>query len=719
MKKSAKEAFGIIQDGQIIRIVHLRKDGAETYLLGSDSMLLDADWYKSDQAKASSADADFIPIDSQFMDSDELDISDMGSSESYETSDLPQQPRMEVSPVTLMFARFALSDGVVAVNLHDQHIIKDEPGKIKRADMARSRKTNMSREAKKAAAWQSCVIDAEGGPQHWLHTGPNLLLDAIINYGKESSTKLYFQLADANDVVLTEFYRFSIGDDLAGTNLFVYLGNEYRKLFVFQDGKWTQTLDIHITQDFPDAQVIYSKISLAMDSAQIGEPESIVLAGDLADKNLVEYVNSQSMSTKTSLISFPGLVVSGSEEGDEYNHLVLAKYSLAIALAYKALNTDDKHFSTCTFLPTRVIDSQKELRVVWHGFIVLSLIFALVLYSTLYFMSLRQQAAKEDDKKQALTITLNALRAENSVVEQLSAEIAAFRELSSNVAGVLKDKNRWTELFDIINSTFSTHRDSWISNLKKDGENLSITGVSSRRDYVSRLAEGLPNCKITSVTKAAVRNRTVWAFEMHFELPQLNWEDILLEDFVPPDTLMTSTSSPRTYRKYVPKKQVTKKTTNGNGKKSYRYAVLPYIKNEYTPGPAGDEMTYDPEMQEMYLRFVDAIEKGNQLEYRFTGHMILEKYPSSELAGLVRWWVAYRLYMDLEYRLARETLKPNLAVANTYLPHSKLLDARLSFAMAENSFKQKYEDLKAQHPGTQAAKQAAVDQKTIEGEYTR
>ncbi|HOA29341.1 MAG TPA: hypothetical protein PKL34_04825, partial [Candidatus Cloacimonadota bacterium] len=98
MKKSAKEAFGIIQDGQIIRIVHLRKDGAETYLLGSDSMLLDADWYKGDQAKASSADVDFIPLDSQFMDSDELDISDMGSSESYETSDLPQQPRMEVSP---------------------------------------------------------------------------------------------------------------------------------------------------------------------------------------------------------------------------------------------------------------------------------------------------------------------------------------------------------------------------------------------------------------------------------------------------------------------------------------------------------------------------------------------------------------------------------------------------------------------------------------------
>ena len=55
MKKQPKEAFGIYLDGNILRIVHLRKDGAEFYLMGSDSIELENDWYKSDQAKANSA----------------------------------------------------------------------------------------------------------------------------------------------------------------------------------------------------------------------------------------------------------------------------------------------------------------------------------------------------------------------------------------------------------------------------------------------------------------------------------------------------------------------------------------------------------------------------------------------------------------------------------------------------------------------------------------
>ena len=721
MKKSAKEAFGVFQDGQILRIVHLRRDQDQLYLLGMDSVQMEQDWYKGDQARAAS-DAEFIPLDAQLSNVDDLDFSDLGSGgESYEMSDLPQQGRMEVSPITLMLSRYSLGDGVISLNVHDPHIIKDEPGKVKKAEIARFRKANLDKAARKAGAWQSCVVEAEEGPQHWLHTGPNLLLDALINYGRESNTKLYFQLADANDMVLTEFYRYSLGETPSGINLFAYLGTEYRKLFVFRDGKWIQSLDIHITQEYPDADIIYSKIALAIDSAQLGEPESIVLAGDLAGVNLIEYMNSQSMSTKTTLLNFPNLVVAGADNY-EYSNQVLEQYSLAIALAYKALFHENEHFSACTFLPSRIIDNQKELRVVWHGFIVLSLIFALVLYATINYLRFAQDTRREEENKLNLTLTLNQLRAENAVVEKLQSEITSFRDLNSNVVGVLKDKNRWTELFDIINATFSSHRDSWITNLKQDGEKLSITGTTSRRDYVSRLAEGLPDCKINSVSQDQIRNRDVWNFQMELSLPELNWEDIIMAEFVMPDTVAQKQQSSTSYRQYRPKKATSsngKIKSNGNGKKSYRYAVLPYMRNDYTPGPNSDELNYDSEMNESYLRFVEAIEKGNQLEYRFTGHMILEKYPDSELASLVRWWVAYRLYLDLEYRLARETLRANLNKSGEYLPYSKLLDARLSFALAESEFKDKYNQIISKHPGTPAAKQAALDIKTIEGEYTR
>ncbi|MCK9558065.1 MAG: hypothetical protein M0R50_08520 [Candidatus Cloacimonetes bacterium] len=718
MKKLPKEAFGIFQDGTILRIVHLRKEGDKIYLIKMDSTELDSDWYKGEQAKAGSADAEFIPLDVNFMETENYEVNELDEKESTEMADLPQLGRMEVSPSTLLLSRFPLNEGVIALNIHDQHILKDVPGKVKRADLRRFKKESLSPEQRKAGAWHSCVVEAEEGPQHWLYSGPNLLLDAIISYGQESSTKLYFQLADANDVVLTEYYRHSLGDSPEGINLFVYLGADYRKLFIFQDGKWIQTQSVHITQEYPDPEIIYSKLSLALDSAQIREPETIVLAGDLASAQLVEYMNSQSTSTKTTLLHFPNLVIPTAED-IEYSEQVLEPYSLALALAYKALNTDDPDFSRCTFLPNKITDNQKELRVVWHGFIVLSMIFALGLFTTINFMRIKQADREETSKGQNLTFALNKLRAENAVLENLTAEIEEYRKTTQAVSELLKGKNRWTELFHVINSTFSSHRDSWINNLKQNGEKMSISGTTSQRENVSRLAGGLPNGKINSVARSQIRNHSVWNFEIEFTLPEVDWDDIISSEFTDQESEVTTTSNTGTVVRYKP---VSSRSTSTNGKnkvKVYRYGILPNIEHEYTPGPIGDELAGDEEMKAMYMRFVESIGKGNMLEYRLSAHVFLQKYPHSQLASLIRWWVAYRLYLDREMVAARNSLRPNLVKTDYYLPYSKLLDARISFALAESSFRQKYEELSSQYSSTLAGKQAVIDMYNIEAGNAR
>ena len=717
MKKQPKEAFGIYQDANILRIVHLRKDGTEFYLMGSDSIELENDWYKSDQAKANSANAEFIPLDSSFMDADGFDVAELEEVGPSEMGDLPAQGRLEVSQSTLMLSRFPLSEGVIALNIHDQHILKDVPGKVKRGDLSRFRKQNLNVAQRKAAAWHSCVVEAEDGSQHWLHTGPNLLLDTLISYGQESSTKLYFQHADANDVVLTEYYRYSLGEVPDGINLFVYLGAEYRKLFIFQDGKWIQTHPVHITQEYPDPEIIYSKLALALDSAQIREPETIVLAGDLASNQLVDYMNSQSMSTKSSLLHFPDLVIPSASE-DGYNEQVLEPYSLALALAYKALNSEDEHFSRCTFLPNKIADSQKELRVVWHGFIVLSLIFILVFYTTFNYLRYKQEIREESSKGQNLTFTLNKLRAENAVLENLAAEIEEYRNTTRAVSDMLKGKNRWTELFHIINTTFNTHRDSWISNLKQSGEKMNISGTTSRRENVSRLAEGLPGGKINSVSRSEIREQSVYNFEIEFNLPEVDWDEIISNDFSEQSGETSTAPSSGSTPKYRPVSSRSPK--NGQNKvKVYHYGILPNIEHDFTPGPIGDELINDEDMKAEYLRFVESIGKGNMLEYRLAAHLFLQKYPHSQLASLIRWWVAYRLYLDRELVAARNSLRPNLVKTDYYLPYSKLLDARISFASAESSFKQKYEELSRQYSSSPAGRQAAIDLQNIEAGNAR
>nr|MDK2851608.1 hypothetical protein [Candidatus Cloacimonadota bacterium] len=705
MKKAPKEAYGIYQDGKIIRMVHLRKEGAETYLLGMDSIQLEQDWYKSDQVITGSPNSDFIPLDSHFTDVEDLDMNEFAEEGGHPDT----QPKMEVSPLTMMLSKFPMQQGVIALNVHEQHILKDEPGRIKRKEISSFRKKNLSHNQIKAGEWKSCILNSEGNTQHWLYTGPNLLLDAIKDYSKESGLRLYYLLADANDIVLTDYYRFLYSTNQVGITLLVYLGHEFRKIYVFQDGQWTSTLPVHITQQFPEADIIYSKIALALDSAQLGEPEQIILAGDLANRQLAAYMNAQSMSTKTSLLEFPNLVLTDSDSV-EYADQILAPYSLALALAYKALNIENDAFTKCTFLPARIIDSQKEFRVVWHGFVILSLLFGLALYTTIQYQQTQLNIRQEEQKKTDLNFTLNRLRAENAIVEQLSQDIAKLKENTDKVGKKLEGKNRWTELFDVLNSTFSSYQQSWISNLRHSNGQISITGITSDREHVSRLAANLPASKIRRVTNSKIRDRVVWNFEMDFTLPELDWVEIISKEYMPITRSTTASSRPNRGKvKIQPQTQEQLEQAI-----SYKFGVLPRIEQQNVPLFDESSSNCDPEALQLYRDFSKAINKGNMLEYRFIGHSLIQNYPDCDLIPLTRWWLAYRLYLDREFSLAEDILNPNLQTKDKYLPYNLLLKARLDYVAGNRRFLQTYESLIMDYPESAAARQAELDLAFIE-----
>lgn len=718
MKKAPKEVFGIYQDGQIIRMVHLRKDGAETFLLAVESLSLDSDWYKGDQAMGTVAEAGFVPVEDSYLDANDLDLGmdisiSLDSSEEmdslHDSSRFSGTP-MEISPTTKMYAKFPMARGVIALNVHEEHIQKDEPGLVSKKELKTFRKNVLTRNQIKAGQWHSCVVDDAGESRHWLHTGPNLLLDSLQEYAKESRSKLYYQLADANDLALTDYYRYTENFEDSGIRLFAYLGQEYRKIFVFDNGEWIDTLPIHISQDYPEADVAFSKIALALDSAQVSEVQSIVLAGDLANQQLADYINSQNVSLNAKLLSFPHLTVAQSHEGLESEDQALTPYALALALAYKALHWENPVFSKCNFLPHKVLDNQKELRVVWHGFIVLSLIFALVLYTTISFLGKQQKLRQIRQDNTELTFQLNRLRAENAIIQTLTADINLIKQSREKLSILLKGKNRWTEVFNRINSTFALYPKSWISNMKQNGDRLSITGITARREHVSRLAEGLPDGRIRRVTHSKIKDQTVWNFEMDFVLPEVDWEEFLSsQDAVNTETEPTSSRSIATAK---PRPAPAAETIKSNG---YKYGQLPEILQANTPGPDEDELRQNKEFARSFQSFMEAVHQGNMLEYRFIGYAITNKYPQSSHLSLTRWWLAYRLYQEKEYTLAEEYLNSNLCQYDRYHPDSLLLKARLSYALSKPDYKQYYQTLREEYPRSKAAAQAALDLKYIEG----
>ncbi len=720
MKKSAKEAFGIYQDGQIIRIVHLRKDGAETFLLGVESLSLDRDWYKGDQAQATVAESGFVPVEESYLDASDLDM-DMSMSISMDANaeeallnsgtGISSTP-IETNPTLKIFAKFPLNQGMIAINVHDEHIQKDKPGLISKKDLKAFRREVLTKNQIKAGYWHSCIVKENGETRHWLHTGPNLLLDSLEQYAKEANTKLFYKLADANDLALTDYYRFSQSFETPGVHLLAYLGRDYRKIFVFQNGEWIKTLPIHISQDYPETDVIFSKIALALDSAQVGETESIVLTGDLANQQLISYINSQNLAMNAKLLSFPNLIVAQSQERTDDEDQALSPYALALALAYKALNQDNPVFNKCNFLAIRVLDNQKELRVVWHGFIVLSLIFGLVLYSTISLLDKTQKLRRAQQEKTDLSFQLNRLRAENAIIETLTDEINLYNQSLESMGTLLESKNRWTETFDRINTAFARYPKSWISNMKQGGGRIAISGITAKREHVSRLAEGLPEGSIKQVSPARIKDQIVWNFEMDFVSPEMDWKEFIASQAIvsPASTGKSASTTQRSKPTAKPKPATQEIQSNG-----YSYGQLPEILSANTPGPDEEELMQDAEFARSFQSFMEAIHRGNMLEYRFIGYALINKYPKSGHLSLIRWWLAYRLYLEKEYILAEEYLSPNLSRFNRYHPDGLLLKARLSYARSKPDFKQYYHTLQNEYPRSKAAGQAALDLKYIQG----
>jgi len=264
-------------------------------------------------------------------------------------------------------------------------------------------------------------------------------------------------------------------------------------------------------------------------------------------------------------------------------------------------------------------------------------------------------------------------------------------------------------MFDILNSTFNTYKHSWISNLRHSGNQISITGITSDREHVSRLAANLPNSRIRRVTNSKIRDQVVWIFEMDFSLPELDWVDLISAEYRPQTTAQSRYRPARSTRSVAPEAREQLEPAI-----RYEYGMLPRFNSENTPELDSPEVAYNEAALELYNKFAKAINKGDMLEYRFIGHSIINNHPESRLIPLVRWWLAYRLYLDQEFRLADDVLKPNLQRADRYHSYNLLLKARLDYVAENRRFLQLYESLLVDHPHSRAARQAELDLAIIE-----
>ncbi len=710
MKKNPKFSYGIAEDGATIRLAGLARDAVMMRLERLDMVEMDSPLYRLQESLEDLMGPDWE--DNQ-LSNGEVQLNDLDSDFS----------KFKAAPWERMFASVTLQKGVLAVNVNEESLVRgyDVPAN-KAAEKAFARSQLDSRQFKKKD-WQTSRFEVGGESIFMLHKGPNKLLDLISSYGRRHRKNYYYQLADANDIALSDLYRvYNLGDD--ERVVLVFLGREFRKAYLFDHGKLLEVFALNITQEFLEPELVFSRLSLVLDSSQQADPDKYVICGDLASEAMVEHFNLRN-SGSTALLDYPMLMVEEAESRG-YSPVILAQYALPIALALKAIHTEVENFTPSNFLPGPLLEAQKPFKIAWHGFLIMFLIFAVTFLGTIGLLRGLEKHEKTRKEVHEYQRELLRLQDETRGLAEIQQEIELLGENLAAVTQILRGKNSWSQVFSILNSVFKSRPYSWLTNFKQEGGRLRLNGITINRANVIAFADVLPQSRIEKVTSSQIRGRTVWAFEITSNLPVVDWEgqikaemeEALARQRVDTEAQLKDEEAARVVETPAPEpeKPVAKavepakpKEAPPAGKTVSEAPQFGAIPTKYLPRPTPEQYKLSGPQVDDYNAFARALNSGDTESVKELGKKYLKNHRRSSLAPIVRWFLAYQLYLVGDYVPAAATIDPMVRKVDRLYPYSILLTARINHAQNGKRYKRCYDLIKKRYPDHEVRELADAD----------
>lgn len=698
MKKHPKVAYGILEDGKTIKLVTLVRELSQAYLTDIQGMELERPLYGNHDHFA---DLTAAPSTHPTPSNGDIQINDF---------DKDYSSPLKIDPWDNLLRSMHDPSGVISLNVNEDNIIRTSSIPQNKAETKKLVRTHLTPRQFRDGDWQTSVVNIGGNVQCWLHNGANLLLNQLGYYARKNRKHLYFQLADANDIALADYYRIYHLDDNQRV-LLVYLGADYRKAFLFDKGELVDIYPLNISQDLPDPEMIVSRVTLALDNVQQAEPNQTVICGDLSSQLLVDHFNQNDAGT-TTLLSYPHLGYDKSK-ADLFDPTHLAQFALPIALAYKALFPDEQRFTPSNFLPKNLILAQKPLKIAWHGILLAFAVFALTFMATSTYLTGFKRYTKAKEEKRRLDYELAVLKVEAEELNRMRTEMRQFDENIAAVRTVLKGKNPWSEVLDTLNRLFQTKPVSWLTNFKMEGTKLLITGTTTNRRYVIDFAEALPNSRIKKVTASRIHDTAVWNFEISSDLPEVDWVGAIEAEMA--EILSKNRLEQEQAVEEAPPANAPVIHQNPAYQQSQTTVAkpLPPIAVKFMPTLSDWQLQTTGEALTDYNAFVSAINAGQRDNCVTLGYNYLEKYEGGRLIPIVRWHLANQLYLQGKYTEAIEAVDPLVRTVDRHYPWGVLLAARIDIARSRTRHQKLYNELLAKYPDHPVRGQVDADLATL------
>ena len=336
-----------------------------------------------------------------------------------------------------------------------------------------------------------------------------------------SKKRFFYSYIEPTEISLMNLVRNNYNFSDEDYVLIIYIGVDTKFGILMKGSDFVKSFPLIV----PDTdlenmrQIIYSKIMLEQDTSNVNITSNIILAGEMAKDDDVEYFSSRINSgAKISRIALDKLHIPQAKK-QTFTPEKIADFCVPIALAWKSLEGRNRNFYPCNLLPSQIIESQKPFKINWHGFIIMAAIFYVAFSATSKNLNLNKEIIEIARENSQIEIEFRRNRAIVDKLQQVKNDIEILQSNLERIDKLIGDKNQWYYILNVISNSFKDHKISWLTFLNSQEITFKVSGFTTRKRNVIPFSNLFPNGNIENVTENTIQNVGIWQYDITYGYP--------------------------------------------------------------------------------------------------------------------------------------------------------------------------------------------------------
>ena len=552
MKKHKNYYYGVCIDGLLLKIAEIEqaRDKLIIHRLEDFKLLTPLSMGTSEVAGAAAEDSgirdisfesssqsdDYDPTESDlFGDSMNLDSLDdkPSSKQDLRTPEEKSKERNEFErqsdAVQKFVSKFFMDDGKISISCLDYKLDWKFIKTNKKCTTKELRKLALSSAQMKD---MSCNVDfvplTSTTYNAVIHQGDFDIMTFINNacrnlYGPKK--QLFYKYIEPINISILNIFNLFYKQPADQYTTLLYLGDETKTGIIIKDKKIVKDFPIMVFDTEPERvrEAVYAKLMLEKESSEYPVMDNIVLAGDFATEDDVNFFNRRT-GRDHSLFTFStdalkkykfSLVI-----GKAVDIELIPSFIIPLSLALKSILVGNPDLVNINLLPKRITESRQVFALGGAGIIFLILIFLTTIIGTNQIVAHRNKLESLITQNRLAEEELRILQNFYQLIQGHQTRIDAIQAANTRSAGIAAEKNSWSYIINTLSDFTNRNPLLWVDAITTTDARFTLRGSSYHRDRITALSTLFEDGQIVRIIETHIADHITWEYEINYARPK-------------------------------------------------------------------------------------------------------------------------------------------------------------------------------------------------------